>query len=135
MSRSKIHMLHVFAERLEDDHAPKEAVNALRLFANDRTIRRAEHRDRDLEETKRIERQRSLFNLLPSCSAADRLKEAMLQRAYDLLWDGDALGCDALIEFLPSSEVEAMLNAWSDDWDDDEKLSKPRSRWYKGEAA
>lgn len=57
------------------------------------------------------------------------------QRAYDLLWDGDALGCDALIEFLPSSEVEAMLNAWSDDWDDDEKLSKPRSRWYKGEAA
>ena len=49
--------------------------------------------------------------MLPSSNSTDRLKEAMLQRAYDLLWDGDTDGCDALIEFLPSDDVTKMLDA------------------------
>lgn len=129
MTRSLVHLLNVFAERLETDHGPKEAVEAIRLFAKDRTIRRAEHRDWSAEEEKRCERQRTLFAMLPSCNATDRLKEAMLQRAYDLLWDGDCMGADALMEFLPSKDVEAMLSAWTDDWSDSDKAQK--SRWYK----
>lgn len=116
-------MLQVFAMRLEIDHGPKDAVKALQLFARDRTIRAAEHRNWTAETEKRHERQRTLFAMLPSSNATDRLKEAMLQRAYDLLWDGDALGCDALIEFLPSKEVERMMNAWSEDFDDEERKS------------
>jgi hypothetical protein len=131
MTRSLVHMLNTFAERLEG-HAPKDAVKALRLFATDRTIRRAEHRDWNAEEEKRVERQRTLFAMLPSSDATDRLKAAMLQRAYDLLWDGDALGCDAILEFLPSGDVDALLNAWSADFDDGKN---PKTKWHKGAAA
>lgn len=79
------------------------------------------------EDRKRQERQRTLFAMLPSSNAVDRLKEQMLQRAYDLLWDGDANGCDALIEFLPSRDVEAMFEAW----DHDQSGGKPPSRYYE----
>lgn len=130
-SRSLVHLLHVFADRLEIDHGPKDAVAAIRLFAKDRTIRRAEHRDWNAQEEKRVERQRTLFAMLPSTDATDRLKEAMLQRAYDLLWDGDALGADAIVEFLPSKEVALMLNCWSEDCDD---RDGPKSKWHKGTA-
>ena len=43
--------------------------------------------------------------MLPSCNATDRLKEAMLQRAYDLLWDGDCMGADALAAFSVAAQV------------------------------
>lgn len=129
-SRSLVHMLNTFAVRLEIDHGPKDAVKAIQLLATDRTIRRAEHRDHTVAFDKRIEGHRTLFAMLPSCNAVDRLREAMLQHAYDLMWDGDALGCDALIEFLPSADVDKMFSAWSDDQDGKE----PYSRWY-GEAA
>lgn len=127
-SRSLVHLLSVFATRLEIDHAPADAIKAIQLFARDRTIRAAEHRNWNAEEEKRQERQRTLFAMLPSCNAVDRLKEAMLQRAYDLLWDGDGLGCDALIEFLPSKDVDRMLDAWSADFESDG--NDPRSRFY-----
>jgi hypothetical protein len=133
--RSLVHMLNTFAMRLEIDHGPKDAVKAIQLFARDRTIRRAEHRDRSAEEEKRVERQRTLFNMLPSCDAVDRLKAAMLQRAYDLLWDGDAFGCDALLEFLPSTDADALLNAWCADQDNDDANKPERSKWYGGKAA
>jgi len=126
MTRSLVHMLNVFAERLETNHGPKPAVEAIRLFAKDLTIRRAEHRDWNAEEEKRREHQRTLFAMLPSCNATDRLKVAMLQRAYDLLWDGDALGCDAILEFLPSEDAKALLDAWSSDWADE----APKSKWH-----
>jgi hypothetical protein len=80
------------------------------------------------DDTRRQERQRTLFAMLPSCNAVDRLKEKMLQRAYDLLWDGDANGCDALIEFLPSKDVQEMFDAW----DHDQSGGKPPSRFYEG---
>jgi hypothetical protein len=118
-------MLNTFATRLESDHGPKDAVKAIRLFAKDRTIRHAERRDGETNE-KRTERQRTLFNALPSSNAADRLKEAMLQQAYDLLWDGDCFGCDALLEFIPSKDADALLNAWSSDQGGEE----PKSKWY-----
>ena len=133
-NRSLIHMLNVFAERLEIDRGPKTAVNSIRLFAKDRTIRRAEHRDWRAEEEKRVERQRTLFAMLPSSTAADRLRDAMLQRAYDLLCDGDAAGCDAILEFVPSADADALLNAWSQDQDDSEEGKKPRSKWHAGVA-
>jgi len=123
-------MLNVFAERMEDSGAPKDAIAAVKLFAKDATARRSEHRDWSSEEERRCERQRTLFALLPDCHATDRLKEAMLQRAYDLLWDGDALGCDALIEFLPSVDVERLLGNWSSDFEGEE----PKSKYYGSRA-
>src|SRR5688572_23338666 len=103
--------------RLEIDNGPKDAVKAIKLFAQDRTIRAAEHRNWNENEERRVEQQRTLFTMLPSCNAVDRLKVAMLQRAYDLLWDGDAMGCDALTEFLPSKDVDKMMACWSADFE------------------
>ena len=127
--RSLVHLLNVLAARLEDDHGPKRFVEAIRAFAADRAIRRAEHRDYNAIEQRRIDRQRSLFACLPPGHAADRLRDAIMQRAYDLLWDGDPMGCDALIEFLPSADADKVLDAWSNDV---EKLDEPdQSVFYK----
>jgi len=52
--------------------------------------------------------------------------EAELQRAYDLLWDGDGEACDAITAKLPDKDVIAMLDAWSDDQDGKE----PKSKWH-----
>lgn len=80
---------------------------------------------RELEE-KRISTQRNLFTFLPVMSSVEALKAAMLQRAYDLLTAGDTNGCDVITEFLPSRDVDQMLNAWLDDQDKD----ATKSRWY-----
>ncbi len=85
-----------------------------------------EARDR---EDKRIANQRNLFTFLPPGPSAERLKAGMLQRAYDLLWDGRAEECDAILEFLPSRDVDEMLSAWLDDQDD---KTTSTSRWYEG---
>lgn len=85
------------------------------------------------EDDKRIDRQRTKFNMLPTCREKDQLKKAMLQRAYDLLWDGDTEGCDALIEFLPSDDVRQMLDAWSADVEPGPEVI--RSEWYRSEHA
>lgn len=53
--------------------------------------------------------------------------EQELQRAYDVLWDGDGEGCDAITAKLPDKEVRAMLDAWMDDYCDDKT---PKSKWH-----
>jgi hypothetical protein len=58
-----------------------------------------------------------------------------LQRAYDLLWDGDCEGCDKITAKLPEDRVIAMLNCWSQDWENDydHRRGKPgvkMSEWY-----
>lgn len=78
-------------------------------------------------EEKRIAGQRNLFTFLPVSASVERLKEGMLQRAYDLLTDGSAEACDAITEFLPSADVEKMLDAWTNDQDDN---VKEKSRWW-----
>lgn len=50
-----------------------------------------------------------------------------LQRAYDVLWDGDGEGCDAITADLPESMVETMLDAWLDD-----QFDQPLSGWHAG---
>jgi len=54
------------------------------------------------------------------------LTEAMLQLAYDYLWDGDGEACDAVTAFLPEEPVKHMLDAWCNDWCGDE----PKSKWH-----
>lgn len=69
------------------------------------------------QETKRVERQRTLFAMLPDCHATDRLKQAMLDRAWALL-DGGLEGtaaCDALLEFLPSNDADQLLKEYFGD--------------------
>lgn len=124
-NRSRIHMLRVTAMRFEGN-APPAMVETLRKFAQELEARHADGRCNCAEEDRRIERQRTLFNTLPSSDAVDRLKEAMMQRAYDMLWDGDGLACDVLLEFLPSQAAEEILSAWESDQDD----NNPKSRWH-----
>ena len=71
--------------------------------------------------------------MVPDTRAKDDLMQAMLQRAYDLMWDGDCAGTDALAEFLPSAAVEAMFQAWQSD----QEGKEPKSHFYvaKGLAA
>lgn len=129
--RSRVHMLMVAAARLRADHANPKLIADLEAAAKLEADRKAEGRFDD-DQQKRIERQRTLFAMLPSGNAADRLKAAMLQRCYDLMWDGDGLACDALAEFLPSAEVEKMFEAWEQD---SLSTTDGRSRFYRGEAA
>lgn len=125
--RSYVHMLSVAAARLEHDHANPALVRALRDAAESHAKRQAEGMRGDSEQ-KRIDRQRTLMAMVPDSRAKSDLRGAMLQRAYDLLWDGDCAGCDALIEFLPSLEVGQLLDAWQDD----QEGRKPRSPWFHG---
>ena len=126
-NRSNIHLLRMIAMRFEG-RAPKDMVATVTKFAAELEARRHDKRFVPDAEIRQIERQQSLFSTLPDCAAVDRLKEAMLQRAYDLLWDGDGNGCDALLEFLPSKDGEAMLDAWMADHDDD----VAKSRFHQG---
>lgn len=63
-----------------------------------------------------------------STAAAYRRKwiDAELQRAYDVLWDGDGDGCDAITAKLPAKDVTTMLDAWLDD----QCGHEPKSKWY-----
>lgn len=115
--RSRVHMLSVAAARLESDYANPTLVKHLREAAKAEASRLAEGRGYTRDDESRIERQRTLFGVLPSCNAADRLKSAMMQRAYDLMWDGQCTECDALLEFLPSTDAEKVLSAWENDQD------------------
>jgi len=99
--RSRIHMLTVAAARLEQECANPKLIADLREAAKHEAEAYAEGRRHSLDEEKRIERQRTLMQMLPDTRAVDQLKAAMLQRAYDLMWDGNPGACDALAEFLP----------------------------------
>jgi hypothetical protein len=124
-NRSRIHLLRVTASRFEDN-APAKLVETLRTFAQELEAREADGRNHNANEERRIERQRTLFAMLPSCNAADWLKEAMMQRAYDLMWNGDGFASDALLEFLPSKDAEIVLSAWENDQDG----NNPPSRFH-----
>lgn len=128
-SRSRIHMLTVAAARLESDYANPKLVADLREAAKHAASRKVDGlRDETAQaEMKRIERQRNLMTMLPDTRSLDTLKEAMLQRAYDLMWDGDCAGTDALTEFLPSRDVTRMFEAWEQD---QIAGDQPRSPFY-----
>lgn len=94
-------------------------------WKRDQEIKRHEEAER-AGNIRRIERQRTLFAMVSDASAKDRLKEAMLQRAYDLMCEGHPEACDALCEFLPEKEADMMMNAWLDDQTDE----GPKSKWH-----
>jgi hypothetical protein len=88
-------------------------------------------RQKHLEaERRRIGRQRTLFTMLPQYSVVDRLKEAMLQRAYDLLCDGTGEEADAILEFVPEKDAMALLDAWVED----QNYGNTKSKWYEPHA-
>lgn len=119
-------MLRVAAARLEGAYGNPKLVEDLRKAAAELEEARAEGRAHDPEEEKRIEQQRTLFAMLPDTGAVDTLKEAMMQRVYDLMWDGDCVACDALAEFLPWAAADEAFSAW----DNDQDPSKPKSRFH-----
>ncbi len=123
--RSQIHMLRVMAMRFQDK-APEKLVETVRTFAQELEAREADGRTHNVQEEKRIERQRTLFAMLPPSDATDRLREAMKRRAYDLMCNGDGLATDAILEFLPSADTDEVFKAWENDQDGDE----PKSRFY-----
>lgn len=127
-NRSRIHLLRVSAARLEHDRANPQLVQALRGMARDLETAKAEGRGFDEREKRRVDRQRTAFTMVPDTDGKSRLKEAMMQRAYDLIWDGDCQGADALLEFLPSDDATKVLDAW----ERDQMGSLPFSEWFMG---
>ena len=129
-SRSQIHMLVVAAARVAEAGGDPEMVKALRAAAGLSARKKARGEDGGdhdaAERTKQTERHRTLFNVLPDSREKTRLEEAMLQFAYDLMWEGNCAGVDSITEFLPSDDVKAMFGAWEQDMFGD----KPKSKWY-----
>lgn len=129
--RSRLHMLTVAAARLREDGASPKLIEAVEEFAKLDAARlvRGEVRNREFEaEQKRISRQRNFFTFLPPSQAKDDLKASMLQRAYDLMWEGFCTETDAIVEFLPSADVDRMFQAW----ESDQEGAKPKSAFYGG---
>lgn len=127
LSRSQIHMLTVAAAMVEASGGNPKLVADLRAAAQWRANKRAEGFGSGMD-TKRVDQQRTLMAMVVNGPAKSALVDAMLQRAYDLLWDGSWEGCDAICEFLPSDQVRAMMDAWNEDQED----KGPKSPWYLG---
>ncbi len=127
-NRSEIQLVSVLASRMEQSYRSKPLVASLRSYLKALSDNRAEHSDHDDEEQRRIERQRSLFSVLPDVSSVERLRHAMKQRVYDLMWDGDTMGADALAEFLPDKDATEAFEAWESDTGG----GKPRTSFYAG---
>lgn len=99
--------LYVLASRLEEDQ-PRLAPDRDRG-----PLTPAERHDRERwyhNELVRVERQRTLFVMLTPGRATEALKLSMLDRAFDLLTEGRTEPADALLEFLPSGDVEKLLD-------------------------
>jgi hypothetical protein len=123
-ARAPAHVLTVAANCLErDGHNPK-LIEDIRAMAAVAAESQGEFYRADDE--KRIERQRTLFAMVQDSHAKDRLEEAMLQRAYDLMCDGLPVAADAIAEFLPSDKVERVYDAWLDD----QNTRGEKSKWY-----
>jgi hypothetical protein len=68
------------------------------------------------KERARINVQRALWAALPEFGpggvAAETLKKAIVDRAWKLLDEGQCEACDALLEFVPEADAEAMLSEY-----------------------
>lgn len=124
-------ILNLAAECLQADHRNPKLIEDMRTLAAE--MKKDGRGQYSEEDQKRVDRQRTRFNMLPTGGEKERLKKAMLQRAYDLIWDGDTEGCDALLEFLPSDDVGKLLDTWSADIEI--KSDDQRSPWYHAEHA
>lgn len=67
------------------------------------------------QEAERVAYQESLWNAVPDGPEKAALKAAMLQRAYDLMNEGDGTQTDAICDFLPKADVLAMFDQWERD--------------------
>jgi hypothetical protein len=66
------------------------------------------------EENERIARQRELWRLAGFGPAKAALKQAMLERVWTLLDHANPEAADALLEFLPEADAEAILTEYFD---------------------
>jgi hypothetical protein len=91
---------------------PDSDTNRRRRWQEDQQ-RKAEAEARGRADARRVERQRTLFAMLPDTRSVDALKAAMLNRARELLaggdGDDDTRAAWALLEFLPSRDVDRLL--------------------------
>ena len=122
--RSQVHMLTVAAARLEQDRANPLLIEALRESAKALASRKVQGRGYTKEDAERIECQRAAFH---KARSGAEIRDLLLQRAYDLLWEGFATECDALLEFISTADATAMLDAWSAD----QEGQAPKSKWYE----
>lgn len=81
----------------------------------------AEYKGRDRvydahKERERVKAQRELWAALPEFgpgfAAVEVLKKAIIDRAWRLLDIGEFAACDALLEFVPDADANAMLNEY-----------------------
>jgi hypothetical protein len=128
--RSRVHMLTVAAARLEQEYANPIVIADLRKAAEEAAKAKADGRDYGPEDKARIEHQREAFR---KARSGLEIRDLLLQRAYDLMWDGDRTACDAIAEFLPEADVQRMFDAWESD--QMVKGDGERSSFYSSEAA
>lgn len=126
MRRSHVLLLTLAAARAEAQREPKEIVKALQAAAESRAKAQAEGRNHSAEDEKRVERQRTMFAMVGDSHAKSVLLKAMLQQAYDHMWNAETAAVDALTEWLPSDDVDRMFRAWGNDIDP----KNPRSIFY-----
>jgi hypothetical protein len=102
------------------------AAAARKIVKAEEAERAAERERWWAQEQARIKRQREAFDDLPEGPIRDHLRDMMLQRAYDILCEGNGEGCDELLQFLPEDHARELLDAWLDDQISD----VPKSKWY-----
>lgn len=125
-ARSRVHMLTVAAERLEQIAGNPKLVADLRAAATAEAERLASGGNGD-DNQARIDALRTLFHAIPNGGQKEAFKRALLQQAYDHMWDGNCMAVDALTDFLPSLDVEAMFEAW----ENDDLGKEPKSKFWK----
>lgn len=131
--RSRVHMFLVAAARLEADRADAKLIGDLRAAGEAEAAAVADGRGWTEADERRVERQRTRFAELADNRATDRLKQWMLQRIYDLMWDGRTEGADALAEFLPSADLDRLFAAWESD--QLAKTGEALADWHEGQGA
>lgn len=126
--RSRVHMLRVAAARLEEFSGGNPKLIADLRAAAEAEEQRISFGPADLDEdAARIDALRTAFHAIPNGGAKTAFMRAMLQQAYEHMWNGNTMAVDALTDFLPSIEVEEMFQAW----ENDDTGKEPKSKYWR----
>lgn len=89
-----------------DKTTPPGAVRSIRCALLSAEMELRERR----RDERRVERQRALWDQMPECWATARFKQALLDRAWQLLDDNKSDEVDAILEFVPEDDARKLLD-------------------------
>lgn len=103
-----------------------EEKRAERWMSNHRRLQLA-------EDNARIASQEALWAALPDSPQKEALLDAMIDRCFDLMCDGQGAECDAIAEWLPRDRVLAMFAAWEQWFDGGDDATRDFGEPVRGE--